>query len=331
MVSAEKLKKEFNNVETDKINDLSGADAGKIIESLVFKIFKGFKNGRIIENPEIDDAIDELNKFSDKTKYRFRNIDAVIDNRKFNYLLDAYLTADNIVRNNLFKELNGIERALNTTLSSNIYLLLLLLEIYYFNYSNSGMIEELMFNLSAEDDVPLTFEIHDKYVYGDEFGVNHKLMKDLDNNIKDTTEKILKLIDYMDNLFSADDIVDVEKETNDAIDLLKKDLKTIYGDADDFKTVVLSESGFDDALIESIKIDKNRLIANNRYIELKNTFMDLYDGNAFKEFSETRFEWYKEKYGDAVDFEDFMKKEPAYDLKECKFIYPEKPGIDKNN
>ena len=50
-------------------------------------------------------------------------------------------------------------------------------------------------------------------------------MKDLDYNIKHTTKRILNLINYMDTLFSADDTVDVETETNDAIDLLKDDLK----------------------------------------------------------------------------------------------------------
>lgn len=331
MVSADKLKREFDNFETDKINELSNADADRIVESLVVKMLKGFKNGRITENPDMNDAVDELDRFTHKTKYKFTNVDAVINNRKFNYVVDAYLTADNIVKNQIFRELNGIETALNTNLSCNIHLLLLLLEIYYYNYSNSGMLQELMFNLSAVDDLPLTFEIHDKYTYGDEFGVNHQLMKDLDYNIKVTVETILKLLEYMDKIFLADEIVDVEKETNDAIESLKSELKRIYSDADDFKTIALSESGFDDALIESIKIDKDRLIANNRYIELKKIFMDLYNDNAFKDFSEMRFEWYKERNGDDADFEEFMKKEPAYDLKECKFIYPEKPGIDRNN
>ena len=331
VVSIDKLKKEFSNVETDKINDLSCADADKIVESLVYKMLKGFKDGKVNENPDLHDAIDELNNFSDKAKYKFTNVNGVINDRKFSYILDAYITADAIVRNQIFKELAGIEHALNTNLSCNIHLLVILLEIYYYNYSNYGIMQDLMFNLSADDDLPLTFEIHDKYVYGDEFGVNHQLMKDLDFNIKVTTETILKLIKGMDKIYPADDIVDVEKETDAAVDSLKNQLKEIYGDANEFKTIALSESGFDDALIDSIKIDRDRLLANNRYIELKKSFMDLYNGNAFKELSEIKFECYKEKYGDAADFNEFMKKEPAYNLKECKFIYPEKSGIDRNN
>ena len=157
VVSIDKLKKEFSNVETDKINDLSCADADKIVESLVYKMLKGFKDGKVNENPDLHDAIDELNNFSDKAKYKFTNVNGVINDRKFSYILDAYITADAIVRNQIFKELAGIEHALNTNLSCNIHLLVILLEIYYYNYSNYGIMQDLMFNLSADDDLPLTF------------------------------------------------------------------------------------------------------------------------------------------------------------------------------
>ena len=60
MVSAEKLKKEFNNFETDKYNELSADELDRLIESLVLKMFKGFKKGKIYENPDINDAADEL-------------------------------------------------------------------------------------------------------------------------------------------------------------------------------------------------------------------------------------------------------------------------------
>ena len=267
LVSAERLKKEFDNVETDKINELSCADADKIVESLVYKMLKGFKHGRIFDNPEMNDAIDELNNFSDKAKYKFNNVNAVINNNKFNYLLNAYITANSITINNMFSELNAIKTGLNSNLSANIHYLELLLDIYYFNYSNSGMLQELMFNLSADDDIPLTFEIHDKYVFGDEFGFNHHLMKDLDFDIKAITETILKLIDHMDTVFNPGD-VDIDKKIDDSIADVKNSLKTIYGDADDFKTISLSESGFDDALIESIKIEKDNLSADERYVIL---------------------------------------------------------------
>ena len=54
--------------------------------------------------------------------------------------------------------------------------------------------------------------------------------------------------------------------------------------------------------------------------------MDLYDENGFINISKSKFEDISEGNPDA-DFDEFMKKEPKYDLKECKLIKPEINGI----
>ena len=331
LVSVDRLKKDFNNFETDKIADLSNAELDRLVESYVLKTFKGFKKGRIYENPELDDGIDGLDRLTNAVEsiYKHSNIRTVIASRKFMYIYRAYLSADQIVTNNLMEKLNLVHHDLIDNLHSNIKILNILLSIYYDNYSNSGMLQDLMFKLSADDDTPLTFEIHDKYVYGDEFGVNNQLMMDLDMYIKGIVNVILYLIENADNMFSDD--IDADAELDAMVTDVKDILKDIFSNADDFETVIISETELDDALINRISIMKESLSLNKRYFELKNDFMDLYNGNAFKDLSETRFEWYKERYGDDADYNDFMKKEPGYNLKECKFIKPEFNGIgDKN-
>ena len=324
MVSAEKLKKEFNNFETGKYNELSADELDRLIESLVLKMFKGFKKGKIYENPDINDAADELEKCYNTLKYKFKNVNAVIIDRKFRYVFNACITADEVVTNQNLRQLNMIHQEILDNLSSNIKLLNILLMLYYDNYSNSAMLNDLMFNLSAADDIPLTFEIHDKYTYGDKFSFNYPLMKDLDRFIAGVVDVILYLLDNAENMFYDD--IDAEKGVDNAVESVKADLKYLFGKANDFETVIISENGYDDVLIEKVDIIKESIAINERYFDLKNQFMDLYDGNAFKEIAAKDFEICREINAD-VDFDDFMKKKPKYDLKKCEFIKPEISGF----
>ena len=329
LVSVDRLKKEFNDIEIDKINELSNAEIDKLVESLVLKSFKGFKKGKIYDNADLNDGIDGLDKVIDavESKYKNSNIRNVIASRKFTYMYKAYLTADQIVTNNLMQQLNLVHHDLVSNLHSNIKILKMLLFIYYHNYSNSGMLQELMFKLSADDDIPLTFEIHDKYVYGDEFGVNIHLMNDLDLFIKGIVNIILYLIKTADKMFDAD--LDADGEIDVIVTDIKELLKNLFSNADDFETVIISETGLDDALIDRIGIMKESISLNKKYSELKTEFQNLYDDNAFKELAADDFEIYKKDYPDA-DIDDFMKKKPKYDLKKCKMIKPEINGINKN-
>lgn len=59
----------------------------------------------------------------------------------------------------------------------------------------------------------------------------------------------------------------------------------------------------------------------DKYIDLKNWFMNLYNNNGFVDMSAWDFEIYNEVSPDTYDdFDEFMKKEAKYDLKECKLI-----------
>ena len=327
MVSAEKLKKDFKEFETENYYKLSADELDRLIESLVFKMFKGFKKGRIFENPDIKETADELDKCYDAVKYKFNNVSAVIFHKKFTYLFKACITADEVVRNQNLKQLNLVYHDILDHLESNIKILNILLMLYYDNYSNSAILNELMFNLSTVDDLPLTFDIHDKYTYGDEFGLNYPLMKDLDRFIAATVKIILYSIENADKFFYDDTD---ETDIDNAVESVKAELKYIFGDANDFETAIISETGYDDAIIERIGIIKESIANNERYFKLKNEFLNLYDdGNAFKEIAADDFEIHKEFYPDA-DFDDFMKHKPKYDLKECKLIKPEISGIKRN-
>ena len=152
-------------------------------------------------------------------------------------------------------------------------------------------------------------------------------MKDLDRFIAATVKVILYLIDNADKFFYDDTD---EKDVDKAVESVKAELKYIFGNADDFETVIISETGYDDAIIERIGIIKESIANNERYFKLKNEFLNLYDdSNAFKEIAADDFEIHKQYYPDA-DFDDFMKHKPKYDLKECKLIKPEISGIKGN-
>ena len=78
--------------------------------------------------------------------------------------------------------------------------------IYSLPESTILIIYGLFFNLSTVDDLPLTFEIHQKYLDDAEFGVNQRLMRDLDFMIKSTVERILELIERIERLVDVDEI-----------------------------------------------------------------------------------------------------------------------------
>ena len=50
--------------------------------------------------------------------------------------------------------------------------------------------------------------------------------------------------------------------------------------------------------------------------------MDLINGNGFEKLSVDKFESYSESNAN-VDLDEYMKKQPKYDVRNAKFIYPE--------
>ena len=324
LVSASKLKNDFVKYEKDEIEKLSNKECDKYVESLVAELFKDFKDGGIVGNQDkemIVDLLDDYNKVAEK---KFSNADAVVKDRKMRYLYNAYLTAYIVNSNHKDKEFNIVLIACLLGLSSNIKSLIGLLNVYYGNYSNYRMLNDLMYKLSTADDLDITFDIHENIVYSDDFGVNNNLMNDLDLYIKYTVESIFRYIDFFDSNVAVDEIVS-ENYFDNCVDIFKSCLKNTFAESSDFEKIALTNSGFDDAIFDSLSNIKSNIDVVSQYIEIKDDFMKMYNGNAFEYLSESTFETRNkinpERYD---DYDEFMKYEPKYDLKECKLIKPEK-------
>lgn len=323
LVSTSKLKNDFVKYESSEIEKLSDKECDKYVESLVAELFKDFKDGRISGNPDelIVDLLSDYNKIAEK---KFTNADAVVKDRKMRYFYNAYLTAHIVNTNHENKEMNDILSACLLGLSSNFKSLIALLNIYYRNYSNDTMLNELFFNLSTVDDLDINFDIHEKIVYSDSFGVNNHLMKDLDSYIGFTVKSILRYIDFFDSTVGIDEIVN-DDYFDKCVDIAKSCLKNTFADASDFEKIALTNSGFDDAIFDMLNNIKSEIDIVSRFTEIKDEFMNMYNGNSFEYLSEIRFETRNKIAPDKYnDYDEFMEYEPKYDLKECKLIKPEK-------
>ena len=86
----------------------------------------------------------------------------------------------------------------------------------------------------------------------------------------------------------------------------------------------LINSGYDKALFYQLENAESDIAIVKIYLDVKEWFMNLYNGNGFAEISAERFESLNKKYPESYDdFDEYMKKEPKYNLKECEFIEPE--------
>ena len=322
LVSASKLKKDFIKYEKDELEKLSGKECDAYVESLVAELMKDFKNGAIVGNPDADEIVDLIDSYMDFAEKKFSNATAVLLNRKFTYLSNAYFTANINAINHVYDlTLSALTTLISSLISFKIQLNTLL-GIYHDNYSNQKLLNDLFFNLSTADDLDVTFEIHEKYL-NNKFGVNTDLMIDLDMLIKDTVEKIFELFEKIEKTVDVDEIA-ADNYFDDLADEIKLSLKNSLSNISDFDKTALINSGYDAALFHQLEIAENEIELINIYFRIKDWFMNLYNGNGFAEISGEIFERLHNDYPDRYDdFDEFMKKQPKYNLKKCEFIKPE--------
>ena len=324
LVSASKLKSDFIKYEKDELEKLSTAELSDYRDSLVIELFKDFKNGAILGNPDADEINDLIDSFMKVANVKFTNAETVLLDRKFRYLANAYFTANINSINHVYDlALSTISTVVVSLIYSKIELKQLLI-VYHDNYSNQRLLNELFFNLSTVDDLDLTFEIHEKYL-NNEFGVNQHLMMDLNILIKITVEKIFELFERIERLVDIDEIT-ADNYFDDTAAAIKSTLKSNLSNISDFEKTALINSGYDSAMFHQLENTESEIELINIYVEIKEWFMNLYNDNGFAEISAERFKLLKERNSDA-DFDEFMKTEPKYDLKNFKFIKPEKDLI----
>ena len=322
LVSASKLNNDFKRYEKDELEKLSNKECDVYIESLVAELMKGFKNGSIFENPDADEINDLIDSYMEVAEKRFSNADYVLLSRQFKYLCNAYFTANINAVNHVFD--------LKTSLLSTLVVRLLyckselkqLLMLYYDNYSNYGMLNDLFFKLSTVDDLDVTFEIHEKYL-NNEFGVKNSLMLDLNILIKLKVEMMFELFNRIENTVDVDEIsaADYFDKTADSV---KSELKDLFSTANDFEKTALINSGYDSAMFHQLENVESEINIVKLYLDVKEWFMNLYNDNGFAEISAERFERLNKNYPERYDdFDEYMKKEPKYNLKEFEFVEPE--------
>lgn len=322
LVSASKLNNDFKKYEKDELEKLSNKECDAYVESLVAELMKGFKNGTIFENPDADEINDLIDAYLEVAEKRFSNADYVVLSRQFKYLCNAYFTANTIAVNHVFDLKTSLLSTLVVTLVYCKIELKQLLMLYHDNYSTYRMLNDLFFKLSTVDDLDVTFEIHEKYL-NNEFGVNSDLMKDLDFLIKLKVETIFDLFKRIENIVDIDEISADDYFDNYA-DAVKSELKELFSKASDFEKTALINSGYDSAMFHQLENAESEINLIKIYSGIKEWFMNLYNDNGFAEISAERFESLNKNYPDNFnDFDEFMKKEPKYNLKEFELIKPE--------
>ena len=319
MVTTSKLE----NERMDKLRNLSDKELGEYIEKLVLDVYKGFTGSAIInDNPEMEAAIDKLDEITNITMQRFptSNIKEVIKDRKFRYMNLAYLSAVYKLENLRITFMEYINFTTDIAKLEMFYAeLKSLLRIYYETYSNYGFMEDLLMDLS-DDGLAVDSDIHEKYTKNKEYRFNQHTMDYLDIEIKVIVKIIMDEIAELDKKYLPGDAAD---EINECIDSIHSSIKDFYKNNSDFEIAAYKQCGLLDAnmdSIESIKKDSNK---NSKfYMNLRNEVLEFINTeNGFAELSADEFERYKKRNPDA-DFTEWIKKQPKYNVKEAKFIYP---------
>lgn len=323
LVSASKLNNDFVKYEKDELEKLSNKECDAYVESLVAALMKDFKNGSIQGNPDADEINDLIDAYMEVANRKFNNAETVLIYKKFRYLVNAYFTANINSINHVY---DLIVSQLSTLVVSLIYTkidLNQLLLLYHDNYSNHRLLNELFFNLSTADDLDVTFEIHEKYLNDAEFGVNNRLMRDLDFLIESTVEKIFELFERIERLVDVNEIA-ADNYFDDTAAAIKSALKSNLSNISDFEKTALINSGYDSGMFHQLENAESEIALIKIYLDVKEWFMNLYNNNGFAEISAERFESLNKSFPDNYDdFDEYMKKEPKYDLKNFKFIKPD--------
>jgi len=324
----DKLVTTANKLENDrkkKLLELTPKECDEYVESLVLEAYKGYKNGDIVDNPDSATAFDKLNEFIeiklDLSPYS--NVNAVVKDREMRYLTIAYLSAVFTKKNYESKVFDEVRFTNDMLLLETLYHRLVdVLMVYYDNYSNYGFMENLLMDLS-DDGLKVDMDIRNKYLFSKNYGVNENLMWYLDIKIKVEVKSILKELDKMDILY-LDDSAEYRKMIDDLIDGIHDNIKDFYKKSNnDFEISAFKQTGMLDAELEVIaNVKESERVHKQQYLEIRNKIMDLIDGNGFGDISAKKFDKYKKRNPDA-DFDEWMKKEPKYDVRNAKFIYPE--------
>lgn len=323
MVTANKLDKD----RIEKLRNFTSKEATEYIESLVLDLFKGYKGGEYIDNPDAEKSVEMLDEFKEISLSDYperNNVNAVINDRKMRYLAIAYSSAVYNMQHYKSKVVSGIMFNSDIIMLETLHHRLKdLLRLYYDCYSNYGFMENLLMDLS-DDGLAVDIDIRNKYLFSNEYGMNKWLMDYLDIKIGVIVDSILDKLDECDVKYLDTDNELFKNAMNELVDNIHTNIKDFYENAYiDFEISAYKQTGLLDAQLETIAdLKNNNADEKQQYLEIKDKIMELINGNGFEMLSADEFESYKKRNPDA-DFDEYMKKQPKYDVRNAKFIYPE--------
>lgn len=321
MVSIAKLNNNIKKYSDDEIENLSGKECDAYTESLVLELFKNYKHGKIYPKDDNDvDIIDLIDSFIQQSKKKFSNTKLVLLDREHSFLFSAYQTAN--MKSIYYDDAIRI-CCLNSFITNLLHYqsrLRNLLLICYYNYSNTHLLESLFFNLCNADGMPLTFDIHNKYVDDPKFAFNKYLIDDVNIMVESVVKDFFDTFDRVEKYFDVDEIT-ADDYFDKATDLTKDLLKTALADTTEFQKKSILNTGFDSILFDMLDNTKNEIALIKDYVKIKDWFMKLYDGNAFNEiiaFNSNKLDDFKS--GADIDDGNIYA---YYNLKKCELILPD--------
>ena len=192
------------------------------------------------------------------------------------------------------------------------------LDIYFWNYSNYGMLSDLFGDLAIKEHLPITFPLNDRYVFG-EYGTNERLMMMLDDLIGRLRDDILETMEIIDKKYYSPDVSQHSME--ETFSTYKSNAHT-YIVEDDFYSYE-KEKGILDVELGFIPIHKIYYEVNDAYKELKMGIDELFDGdNGFSKIYPFFIKQFLKNHPDG-NVDEELKRFPKYNIMETKFIPPE--------
>lgn len=322
------MTKTINKLENERINSIKNLNPKELaiyIDDLNKKFFESFENK---DAQDMEYYQEKLNEISDLLGKQY-DVDDYISNSKVCFLTSKFMIneLDAQTKNNLSIAYMIYEKAFD------LYELKKMLDnimmTYYHNYVNHecrDAIDSLILKLEDDNE----FDNDSLLEYGDRLHdrcrYNISLMKDLDNNIKYVRDRMLKLIDDLDEIL---EYVNVSSELiQDYIDEYDNIKDNVLKNAKDNPIVKHNkENNYLDKYIDMIESLRFTLNSIEFYKLVKDNVLDVIDGDAFLMIKEIEYKLIFED-DDLHDYvpskEDFFENSPCYEVRNLKFIKPKR-------
>lgn len=298
--------KELERKRIDKIKSLSADELDKYLDVIFTDLMNildvdtvaGVDNPNIF-NDDVDDLYSKLDEIRDLLGDDFR-INDTIKTKAINYESSAHIGTKIKYNTKMFELKIMIIRLLFREILINIAHLKHMLRDYYDITIDVIALYDTVSSDTSADTVSAINRV--KNNYSESFYLS----------ISDLVEDINADIETVDKIFYSQTVLDRD------IAEMKNTIKNINNPSDE-KDVLYKRLGVSDTLIKLLKSYQEMQELKEIYDSRIADFNDLISpDNAFLIYSDESF---NESDGD-ISYDDFMKKEPKFNIKKCKLILP---------